>query len=149
MLIQVMRSVNNFFVNFQQKADGEFKIENGQIELSEGFLVGQHIAITGSLLNDGVYLLEDDLYTLIGAKNEEFEGVVYGLRVPKDFLQLAAEIEKYVADNPASNIQSMSFGSYSQSFATNGQNGAVASWQAVFADRLKGFRRHMFKEIDL
>lgn len=145
MLLSVMRECKNFFEITSES--GKFEIKNGVILLSDDYLIGQHICVTGSILNNGAYLLNDTLYTLSGSRDEIFYGTVYGLAVPRDFIALAQEIDEYVAKNPASNMTSYSFGISSASYATN-EKGMQATWMDVFRQRLNKYRM-MFKQIPL
>jgi hypothetical protein len=100
----------------------------------------------GSRINDGVYLIEDDLIMLKGAKNEVFSGKIAHLIVPFDFLELAGEIKEFKSkQNPAGgNITSEKWLNYSYNKATN-PDGVTASWREVFMSRLNKFRK-MFEE---
>jgi len=145
-MLSVMREVRNFF---EYTAEiGEFEIVNSIITLTDDYLLGQYILITGSILNDGLYLLHDDLYTLDVVIDEKFTGIVYGLRVPRDFVDLSNEIiefNKKAGIN--SDLVSESFGTYSYRVATT-SDGMRAGWIDVFADRLREFR-HMFTTINV
>ena len=143
MLLAVMREVRNFFIATSES--GDFEIKNEVINLKGEYLRGQYVAVTGSLLNDGVYrLVSDDLW-LVSAVDERFTGVVYGLRVPRDFAELVDEIAAWNAQNAPSDKVSESFGTYSYHRATDAQGGA-ATWQSVFGRRLTPYRR-MFAEV--
>ena len=73
---------------------GHFKIENGVITSFDdgdmGLLDGQFIRIIGSVLNDGVYRYGE---TIIGVVDEEFDGQVWSLAIPKEVVSLASEIQ--------------------------------------------------------
>lgn len=142
MLLELMRECHNFFDISEEQ--GNFTIQDSIININKNYLIGQYILVTGSILNDGVYLLNDKLYTLVNSVDEEFNGIVYGLRIPKDFIKLSEEIEKFIADNPTTNITRESFGNYSSSKA-QGKNGII-TWQEQFASRLNPYRR-MFHNI--
>jgi len=145
-MLSVMREVRNFFEYTVEI--GEFEIAGSVITLLDEYLPGQYILITGSILNDGLYLLHDDLYTLDGAVDEIFTGIIYGLRVPRDFVELSNEIiefNKKAGTN--SDLVSESFGTYSYRVATT-TDGMRAGWNVVFADRLREFR-HMFTTINV
>lgn len=209
MLLSVMREVRNFFEISYETDD--FEIYNGTIEVNHEYLAGQYIALTGSIMNDGVYRVESfedgiisfvinqeeypqwvqptgahDAYnigdnvthqgyrftSLINANiwepgtdprwweklydsptehmttNEAFTGTIYGLRVPRDFLELVNEISEFQEkQGQASTKVSESFGIYSYALATD-RNGIVAGWQQTFSSRLNHFRK-MFLTIDI
>jgi hypothetical protein len=139
---QICAFIHNYFV--YGRYGGVFTIENGGIALP--FLVpGQYFRICGSRLNDGVYQ-----YPVSGLADETFEGVIWEMRVPKDVIELAAEIEDWCAANAEalnSPYQSESFGGYSYTKATGagGSSGAVGAetytWRNQFAHRLNQYRK--------
>lgn len=51
-----MQECRNFFVHSSE--DGTYTIEDGKINAKGDYIVGQYIRIMGSMLNDGVYLIE-------------------------------------------------------------------------------------------
>jgi len=147
MLSEIMESINNYFINPKQVEKGNFRIENGIINVGNDYFIGQYIRIIGSILNDGVYLVSDNILTLSGARDEAFNGIVVGLTVPQAFIKLAEEIEKY--EKSSSGIQkgftSISIGSFSGSRASN-KDGIPLVWQETFRKDLDKYRR-MFSEV--
>ena len=130
---------------------GHFKIENGVItsfnDGDMGLLDGQFIRIIGSVLNDGVYRYGE---TIIGVVDEEFDGEVWSLAIPKEVVALASEIQQWQdkyggADSAAmSPFNSESFGGYSYTkSAGNTENSAsgLGGWQNAFASRLAQWRK--------
>ena len=147
MLTTVCRHLRNSFIHTVER--GEFVIASEKINAKGTYLAGQYILITGSLLNDGIYKVIDDVITLKDATDETFTGAICGLSIPADFLNLVDEISQ-LQDSSAefsSAYVSESFGGWSGSRATN-QNGVVAGWQETFAIRLNPFRK-MHKEVIL
>ena len=144
MLLELMRECKNFFDISEET--GNFVIDNNIISLSNDYIIDQYILITGSVLNNGIYKIKDNLYTLENSKDEGFTGTIYGLAIPKDFIKLSETIEKYIQDNPQSNKIREKIGSYDVSMASN-EKGTI-TWQQVFARDLNPFRR-MFKHIDI
>jgi len=138
---QICAFIHNYFV--YSRFSGVFTIENGTIEIT-GLLPGQYFRICGSHLNDGVYQ-----YPATGLDDETFDGVIWEMRVPKDVIELAAEIEAWNAKNAEvlnSPLQSESFGGYSYSKASGGGSGQGAgagayTWQNAFAHRLNQYRK--------
>lgn len=164
MLSEVMNSINNYFATDRTTGDlygaesGTFTLDSGKIAVCGKYLVGQYIAITGSVLNNGVYRVEDFTDGVITIKEsdandklwgETFEGTIYSLRVPQDFLQLVDKITKFTESElgQASNVTSASFGIQSFSFGTNSA-GVRAGWADTFRQELSKYRR-MFPDITL
>lgn len=140
MLEEIMLYCRNFF--YKTKEHGNFIISNNQIKMQGRYIKGQYIRIIGSMLNDGVYMIEesiDNIITVTGLNNEIFEGYIMGLAVPKNFLSLASKIEEYKINNKNTDIVSESLGNYSYSKATI--NGKVVTWENVFFDSLKPYRK--------
>ena len=142
MIEQICAFIHNYFV--YGRYAGVFTIENGRIDLP--FLVdGQYFRICGSRLNDGVYqypatwLLQD----------ETFDGTIWEMRVPKDFLKLVDEIEdwqKKYGEETNSPYQSESFGGYSRTmkggYASNsGADTDASTWRGIFKARLNEWRK--------
>lgn len=142
-----MKECKNYFVNTIER--GNFTIENGIINAKDKYLIGQYILIFGSILNDGVYLVNDDLITLENAIDETFTGIVCGLRVPRDFVDIVHKINEFDKSKKVkdSDVVSASFGIQSMSFATD-KNGLPVKWQTLFADDLNKYRR-MTPDINL
>ena len=149
MLLDVMRATNNFFA--VSKIEADWQIKNNVLDLSEYkdvFLNGQYLAITNSILNNNIYKLTD--YKISDLNDEEFRGAIYGLAPPPDFLQLVQEVEEFEKVETSQQnrrIVSERFENYSWTAATDA-NGQLASWQVVYKDRLRKFRR-MFSEVKL
>ena len=142
MLSELCKELNNWFCT--KKYFGKFTIEDGVLIVPE-LQNGQYFRIVGSVFNDGVYE-----YPKQGLKDEEFEGAVWAMAVPKEVIALADEIaewkNKYLSvDGTAmSPYISESFGGYTYQKALgdgSGNGASSSSWQSVFADRLKGWRK--------
>lgn len=133
-------NIKNYFA--VAKYTERFVIENGNITLP--FLhENQYFRICESVFNDGVHKYTDDMQLV----DEEFDGIIYALAIPSEFLLLANEIEAYnktEASKP-SGYASESFGGYSYSKAGGGTVKNVSSnanqWEQVFASRLNRFRK--------
>ena len=147
----VMRRVRNFFE--RERIDGTFAISGGVLEPMPD---APYIAISGSAWHDGVWPRDaltgahdavDQLALDTGIEQDEtFDGTVWGLHPPADFLAMCEEIEVYNSKNPIGAYQGESFGTYSYS------RGAVSSagngWEAAFALQLAPYRR-MFSEVNV
>ena len=125
----VMRSYSGRLVHSVRR--GHWEIVDGSINLS--LPSGQYFIIDGSVQNDGVYCFPADLH------DEEFDGTIITLVLPKAFLELVHDIEKFqeTQSNPA--YTSESFGGYSYSKAT-ASNGAAVGWREAYAARLSPWR---------
>lgn len=133
-LTKLCNYINNFFE--RDVVTGRFTIENCAINAP--FLAdGQYFRIYGSVQNDGIYQ-----YPAYDLKDEEFDGMISGLAIPAEIVELAADIEAYEAspENAPKAYTSESFGGYSYSRGTD-SNGAPASWQTVFRKRLNRWRK--------
>ena len=102
---------------------------------------GQYFRIMGSVLNDGVYQ-----YGNCSLRDETFDGAVWAMAVPAEFLRLEEEIKAWRTqyENAANSpFQSESFAgySYTKSSANGNSGGSVAGWQGVFASRLNKWRK--------
>ena len=113
---------------------GEFKIENGSINLPFLF-ENQYFRIVGSVFNDGVYQNPAQ-----GLADETFHGAIWALAIPPALVDLAERIEKWEKENPSTPYQSESFGGYSYT-AKTGANGRTYSWKDEFADDLAKWRK--------
>lgn len=118
---------------------GNYTISNGTIALD--FLVdNQYFRIVGSKFNDGVYKYDNEL-TLV---DETFSGAVWAMSVPPAFLDAVKEAEEYLAANPIGlEYQSESFGGYSYTRASGGNNASVGFWYlpATISQKLNRYRR--------
>lgn len=146
MIEQICAFIHNFF--YGDRYAGKFTITNGTLEVP-GLIEGQYFRICGSRLNDGVYK-----YPAVAPqgqpailKDETFDGVIWDMRPPKAFLDLAAEIGAWVGkygDTMNSPFSSEAFGGYSyskaQGYASAG-GGMMSSWQAVYGTRLNQWRK--------
>ena len=142
MLNELCMEIKNFFDKGQAKFYGKITIEDNSItnaEFLNAIKPGQYFRIVGSVLNDGVYCFNEELLL----EDEVFNGSIWLMAIPKSFLALANEIEKWQEENEKalnSPYQSESFGGYSYSKAS-GRNGGSLSWQDAFATRLNIYRR--------
>ena len=148
-LTTVLRSLPRFFERSSES--GTFTIENEILTgNSQVFLVGSYVALTGSILNNGIYLVTDNLITIPEAKDETFTGEIYQLAIPNDFLAMVEEIQGNIETTAKADqgITSFSFGGYSESRATTA-DGVVASWREVYKSRLVPYRSGMFTDIKI
>ena len=157
-MIDIMKEIKNFFIATIEY--GDFAIEDGILSVNEDYLIGQYIYIpgavrrrnetVGSILNEGIYLVQDTLITLVGVQDEAWTGAVCGLAIPQDFWELANEIAVFQAEaskSPAAGaISSESFAGYSYSKVTNA-SGLPVTWRDAYAGRLNKYRRLSMPQI--
>lgn len=131
MISTICQELKNWFIkDSNDMIHDKFTITNGTLINDIGLLDGQYYRIIDSINNDGVYQFNVD--ELI---DEEFDGTIWKMRVPNDFVKLCKEIEVYSKEYASSPYQSESFGGYSYSKIGDG------SWQSVFAKRLNRWRK--------
>ena len=143
MLNELCQELRNYFDKAQPKFFGQIVVEDGKIT-NEKFLAAikpnQYFRIVGSIFNDGVYCFKEEL----SLEDETFDGAIWLMAIPKDFLTLAKEIEDWQAkygDALNSPYTSESFGGYSYSKASGKNGGGAVTWQDAFATRLNLYRR--------
>lgn len=150
MITEVCLYLRNWFNRFQPRFYGQFRIKDGVlISLHDGDMgiqTNQYYRIIGSVFNDGVYKRGSEELV-----DEEWDGAVWLMAVPKDVEQLASDIKEWqtkygsASSQNMSPFQSESFGGYSYSKGSGGSGGSssssVPTWQAVFADRLARYKK--------
>ena len=140
MLEELMRECRNYFLIPGGVHPDTYTIKGGSIALP--FLrAGQYFRIVGSVLNDGVYQYGD-----CALRDETFDGAIWAMAVPAEFLRLEEEIKAWRTqyENAANSpFQSESFAgySYTKSSANGNSGGSVTGWQGVFASRLNKWRK--------
>lgn len=141
MLGAVLASVNNRFAG--EPVRGRWSVSTaGEIVPASGqdlpLASGQWCDVAGSALNDGLHQAGAG-----GLSDEEFEGTVTPLRVPRELLDLVYEIEAWQAAQgaAAAPYASESFGGYSYSRATDPATGLPMTWEAAFRSRLNKWRK--------
>ena len=136
----VMRQINNFF---------EVGSISGRIAISGGAIIPEPESlwcfVSGSWMHDGVWQLSSGVIQDVPGNlpDEEFDGRVWLLKPPPDFLALCEEISAYDDKNPTGALMQESFGDYS--YMRNSVSGSHA-WQRAFHTRLAPFRR-MYTEV--
>lgn len=136
----VMRHCRNFFeVGY---IDGIFRITgNALSDVGDGV---HWVYISGSMMHDGVWEICNGYLTgrsVEGLENEEFDGRVWLLAPPLDFLETCKAIAVYEEKNPVGAMQSESFGEYSYTRQSlSGANG-LTGWQAAFRGQLTPYVR--------
>ena len=137
MLTELCAELRNYFEVPNGRHFGNFTISGGSIAPLDFLQEGQYFRIVGSVFNDGVYQ-----YPATSLTDEVFEGAVWAMSLPPNFIALAAEIEAYNESDAgkASPYTSESFDGYAYTKATDA-NGAPIGWQKAFASRLNKWRK--------
>lgn len=139
----VMRQCRNYFETGY--IDGTFRITGNALSGADG---AHWVYISGSAFHNGVWEVCDGYLTgrsVEGLHDEEFEGRVWLLDPPEEFLELCETIKTYEEKNPVGAFVQERFGEYSY---MRGQMGKAVDmgWQAAFAPALTEYRR-MFTEV--
>ena len=140
MLGAVLASVNNRFAG--RPVRGRWSVSGGELHPASGQALpladGQWCDVAGSALNDGLHRQGAG-----GLSDEDFEGAVTPLRVPRELLDLVSEIEAWQKAQEAAGgpYASESFGGYSYSRATDPATGLPMTWEAAFRSRLNRWRK--------
>lgn len=131
---------------------GEYTI-NGDTITDISFLkANQYFRIKGSDLNDGVY--QNNAESLASLQDEVFDGAIWAMSVPPDFVALCDDIaawrDKYEGVNsknmsPFTSESISGVYSYTKSAGSASSGGNGVTWQGQFASRLNAYRR--IKEI--
>lgn len=136
MLNEVCLRIHNFFVSASDIHTGRFSIQDGGLTPPVEMEEGQYYRVIGSVFNDGVHKKGDVL------KDEgEFDGGVWLMRPPKDFLDLVGEMEAYEEKyGTVSPYDSESFGGYTYSRGRNKAGQPLTVFDA-FDGRLNVYRK--------
>lgn len=133
----------NWFDRNEPKYFDTFTISGGVfVNFANDLKNGQYIRIIGSTFNDDVYK-----YPVSGLTDETFKGAVWGMAIPKEFLDLVTAIDLWETNNGAavaSPYQSESFHSYSYSLKTSGGDNVAqdkTTWQGAFSGKLARWRK--------
>jgi len=143
-LPDLMRETRNFFP--AAAIDADWTLQGGKLSPVNGLHLGDWVAVTGSIYNNGVFQLGEN-GSLPGAVDESWTGRIWLLAPPAEFLALATEINFWAEQQVQSATVKESFGAYSRELATD-SNGAPITWQQFFAHRLQPYRR-MYTEVKL
>ena len=143
-MTELMRAVRNCFVT--GAADGLWRVEGGTLMGDTPLPHSGWVALEGR----GVYdLASGDL------PDGEWEGRIWLLEPPADFLRLLEDINAWLAKTDDDSITSgavtrrrESFGVYATEteYGVSGTSDTPVDWQSVFAARLAPYRR-MFPEV--
>ena len=132
----VMREVNNFF-NRGHGIACEISISGGVVSPAVN---APYVYIKGSTFHEGLHEISHSSILNDNHPNETFNGVMWMLYPPNDFLDLCEKIATYNEKTPVSALQSEHLNEYSYTMF-GGKSGGVLTWQEAFEKRLKPFWR--------
>jgi len=140
-LSELCQELKNWFCDVETDIhEGTYTISDGMLSLP--FLQeGQYFRITGSVFNDGVHKYGDSDDEL---KPETFNGAIWAMRIPPSVIDLASEIDAWIAANGeavASPYQSESWGGYTYSLKSGGGESGALDWRTIFAGSLNRWRK--------
>ena len=166
MLETILTHLNNWFPAKNGKHSGAFAIVSG-VPRVDFLAPGQYYRVRGSALNDGLHRAaapssasdampsgealdareagtgRDETQGGDVLHDESFTGEIWALAIPQAVIALAGEIAAWRKANPETDKLSESFGGYSYTRGSGSATGApgATGWQAVFAARLRPYRR--------
>lgn len=152
MLENVLKSIKNWFLIPDGIITGNYTIKDNSIKLPF-ILNGQYFRICGSVLNDGLYLLDENGEIRSGdgketkLSDETFDGAIWCLAIPKAVISLAKDIEDWEAkygEQIETPYTSESFGGYSYSKPSGldtSADGSNYGWETAFKSKLNIYRR--------
>lgn len=152
MLNELCAELRNYFLRDYVNPDqyihyGSFSVQNGAIQDLPFLKNGQFYRIVGSTFNDGVHKYSanhrgaEDSETLT---DEEFEGAIWEMFVPKEIVDLSEEIQDWISKNADainSPYQSESTPVYSRTYKQGSGASGSYGWRDAFSDRLNEYRR--------
>lgn len=149
-LSEICAYLRNYFDKGQPKTYGEIVIENGTLSTDCQLKANQYFRIIGSTFNDGVYKNDSNLHLQL--VDETFNGAVWAMACPPDFINIVSEITAYQAeygkiDSPAMSPYTSEsfFGDYNYSKSVGGSSDTSkdksGTWQGAFGARLARWRK--------
>ena len=146
----VCAHLRNHFIDGEQHEAGLFELKDGKIKLITEYQEGQRLLLTGGMFANGSHKIiskrksgDRFLYALEGLESVSDKlTIVYGQRVPPQFLALCEEIRgfKEAGGKPSAIVSESVAGFHKWQKATDA-NGRPLGWEAVFAEELKQYRR--------
>ncbi len=155
-ITEICMDIHNFFPPASQRANqsyihcGHFIISGSSIAPLNFIKTNQYFRIVGSDMNDGVW--QNNPESLKDLIDEELDGEIWAMAVPRAFLELCKKINEWRAKNEAvdsvnmSPFSSESFGGYSYSKGYVGNSptsggGNSVTWKNQFANQLNVYRK--------
>lgn len=127
---------NNHFIRTAEFASITITETTITGSFKQGYVADQYIAIKGTILNDGIYKITEvagDTLTLDATLTAETsDTLIYGLAVPKTFLDIVTSIS---GSTSTEGIASESLGDYSVNYV----NGS--GWQQTYKSQLMQYKK--------
>lgn len=145
MISEICAELRNYFLRDYTNPEhyihyGSFVIADGEMQTLPFLKQNQYYRIIGSTFNDGVHQYGVDN----GLIDETFDGTIWEMFIPKEIVDLSAEIQDWISNNADtinSPYQSESFGGYSYTKAIASTGRLSTDWQNHFAGKLNRWRR--------
>lgn len=148
-ITEICMDLHNFFPPVSQKANqsyihrGHFIISGSSIAPLDFIKPNQYFRIVNSDMNDGVW--QNNPESLKDLIDEEFDGEIWAMAVPRHFIALCEEIQKYNAkvDEMAlieKGYASESWGGYSYSLSSSAP-AAMVEWEKRIIKKLNAYRK--------
>lgn len=146
MISEVCAHIHNYFeknpaTGQRMVYPGTYTIENGSIELP--FLAsGQYFRVIGSRFSDGVHQ-----YPTTDLRDETFDGVIWEMRPPQDFLDIVQEIQDWMDKygealrNPYQSERVIGVYEYTKMTTGKVTGDYIATWQNAYKSRLNEWRK--------
>lgn len=144
MISRVMNFCNNHFPRTCERSNS-FAIAPDGItgNFTKTYIVGQYIWIKETIANDGVYKIKDvsttklTLDAVLATENTGDFITLYGLAVPRNFLDIVNDINDWASENAGKEgIQSEKIDDYSVTYSGSG-----GIWESAFVSRLRPYRQ--------
>lgn len=140
MLNELCLELKNWFDSGQSHTSGKIEIRNGALFTPCDLKPNQYFRIVKSTFNDGVYQ-----FPTTSLDDETFDGAVWGMAIPKDFLKLVEDINKFNAKVEEMALvekgyASESFGGYSYTLSASAP-AMMVEWQKRINRRLSCYRK--------
>lgn len=140
MLSELCLELKNWFDRGQPHTSGKIEIRNGALFTPCDLKPNQYFRIVGSTFNDGIYQ-----FPTTSLDDETFDGAVWGMAIPKDFLNLVDDINKFNAKVEEMALvekgyASESFGGYSYTLSASAP-AMMVEWQNRINRRLNCYRK--------
>lgn len=148
-ITEICMDLHNFFPPANKRADnsyirrGHFIISGSYIAPLEFIKPNQYFRIVNSDMNDGVW--QNNPESLKDLIDEEFDGEIWAMAVPRHFIALCEDIKKFNAkvDEMAlieKGYASESWGGYSYSLSSSAP-AAMVEWEKRISKNLNAYRK--------
>jgi hypothetical protein len=139
-MMKIMDKIKNHFVKSAEYGIYEVTMNSIKGSFSEVYLPGLYVIIKESYLNDGLYKIvtattsEITVEETLKPENTGESFVIYASIPPKEFVDLATEINAFTETGVGANSESI------DDYSINYGDGD-GSWESVFKNKLNTYRR--------